>query len=143
MLKHPLVVDNQVQARSPRLDRPQGPEGTAVRDLQEEQFRMDEHQISQLFRGYFNNKMTMLVFLIQAKQIKPDERLVGTVCGFLDDIFHHMFEDRLQKRYHLVFLWLKKFFHKLPNVSAGQKVKAVGFIRSLYDTFGFHFKTDI
>ena len=132
MLKNPVVVDNQVQAR-----------GTAIQDLQERNFVMDERKISQLFTGYFNNKMTLLLFLIQAKKVKPNPVLVGTVHSFLDDMFRHMFEGSLQKRYRRIFKWLKLFFEKLPDVSVYQRDKAKDYVRAIYDAFGLHLKSDI
>ena len=132
MLKNPVVVDNQVQAR-----------GTAIQDLQERNFVMDERKISQLFTGYFNNKMTLLLFLIQAKQVKPNPMLVGTVHTFLDDMFRHMFEGSLQKRYRRIFKWLKIFFGKLPDVSVYQRDRAKEFIRAIYDVMGLRLKDDV
>lgn len=154
MLKNPVVVDNQVQARGPRSYGPsptrrieglgeKGPEGTAIPGLQERNFVMDEHKISQLFTGYFNNKMTLLFFLIQAKKVKPNLRLAETIRCFLDDLFHHMLEGSLQKRYRLIFKWLKLFFEKLPDVSVYQRDMAKDFIRAIYDAFGLHLKNDI
>ena len=162
MLKNPVVVDNQIQARGSRAHGPKGLEGTArlenqarlapcgkydertaIPDLQERSFVVDEHKISQLFTSYFNNKMTLLLFLIQAQKVKPNPVLIGTVRGFLDDVFRHMLEDRLQKRYRLVFKWLKRFFEKLPDVSVYQRDKARDFIRAIYDAFGLHLKSDI
>ncbi len=143
MLKHPVVVDNQEQGKGPRPYGPQGPEGTAIPDLQERNFVMDERKISQLFTGYFNNKMTLLLFLIQAKRVKPSPVLVGTVHSFLDDMFRHMFEGSLQKRYRRIFKWLKLFFGKLPDVSVYQRDRAKEFIRAIYDAFGLHLKDDV
>ncbi len=104
---------------------------------------MDEREVSQLFSRYFNNKMTLLLFLVQAKHVKPNPVLVETVHHFLEDLFRHMFEGRLQKRYRLVFKWLKRFFEKLPDVSVYQRDKARDFIRAIYDAFGLHLKDDI
>lgn len=111
--------------------------------LQERNFVMDERKIGQLFTGYFNNKMTLLLFLIQAKKVKPNPVLVGTVHSFLDDMFRHMFEGSMQKRYRRIFKWLKLFFEKLPDVSVYQRDRAKEFIRAIYDAFGLHLKSDI
>jgi len=143
MLKDPMVADNQVKARVPRSYGPKGSKGTAIQDLQERNFVMDEHKISQLFKSYFNNKMTLLLFLVQTKKVKPNPRLAETVRCFLNDLFHHMLEDRFQKRCRLVFKWLNLFFKKLPDVSVYQRDKAKDFIRAVYDAFGLHLKSDI
>ncbi|HOW60103.1 MAG TPA: hypothetical protein PLO78_10335 [Candidatus Omnitrophota bacterium] len=138
MLKHPIVVDGQVQVRGP-----QGSERTAIRDLEECHFVMDEHRISGLFQGFFNNKMTLLVFMIQSARFRSDSKLAQSACGFLSDVYRHMLEPNLQRKYHLVFLWLRKFIMKLPNVTNGQRNKALGFIQLLYDIFGIQLKSNI
>ena len=131
MIKNP-VADNQEQAK-----------GTAIRDLQERHFVLDEHKICGLFHGYFNNKMTLLVFMIQSSRSRSDNKLAQSACGFLNDVFHHMLEPNLQRKYHLVFLWFRKFIMKLPNVTTSQRNKALGFIRLLYDVFGIQLKSNI
>lgn len=149
MLKNPVVVDNQerttgaaIRGRSCPAEKNKvgrtGPE-----DLQERNFVMDERKISQLFTRYFNNKMTLLLYLIQAQKIKPSPKLIQTVRGFLGDLFRHMLQERLQKRYRLVFKWLDRFFERLPDVSVYQREKAKDFIRAIYDAFGLHLKNDI
>lgn len=132
MLKNPVAVNDQ-EKRS----------GTAVRDIQERNFSMAEHEISQLFGSYFNNKMTLLLFLVQAKGVKPNPKLGETVGCFLEELFRDRLEVAAQKRYRLVFKWLKRFFSKLPDVSVDQRDKARDFIRAIYDAFGMHLKDDI
>ena len=117
--------------------------GTAIRDLQERHFSLEEQWLGQLFKCFFNNKMTVLVFLIQAKQHKPEARAVNGVCCFLDDLYLHMLADSNQKRYRRVLLWLKRFVQKLPNVKTSQRGRAIDFVRALYEAFGIHPKTEI
>lgn len=114
-----------------------------VKDIPRQDFSADAHKISHLFQSYFNNKMTLLLFLIQARGIKPNPKLVETIELFLDDLFRHMLEEALQQQYRLVFKWLKRFFLKLPDVSIDQRDKARDFIRAIYDVFGLHLKDDI
>ena len=116
---------------------------TAIHDPQERLLKVGEDSINQLFKAYFNNKMTVLIFLIRAKQFKPDERLIETVCRFLDDLYRHMLAGGFQKRYRLTFLWLREFFQQLPDVSDNQRDRAMGFVRSLYDVFGIPLKENI
>lgn len=118
-----------------------GVEGTAIRERLECHSVMGEQHLSMLFHGYFNNKMTLLVFLIQIKRHRLNEKSAQLACGFLDDMYRHMLPERLQKKYRLVFLWLKKFFLRLPDVTAEQRSKASRFIRSLYDVFGVNLNT--
>lgn len=127
-----MVADNQQRQKK-----------ATVKDIPRQDFATDAHKISHLFQSYFNNKMTLLLFLIQARGVKPNPKLVETVGCFLDDLFRHMLDGALQKRYRLVFKWLKQFFKMLPDVSIDQRDKARDFIRSIYDVFGLHLKDDI
>ena len=107
------------------------------------QSAVDDQIISRLFQGYFNNKMTLLLFLVQSRSLKPNPKLVESVLRFLNDLFHHMLAGGTQKQYRLIFKWLSLFFRKLPDVSLGQRDKAKGFIRVIYDAFGLCLKSDI
>lgn len=117
--------------------------GTAIRALRERHLALEEQLLGQLFKSFFNNKMTILIFLIQVKQHKPEAGGVNGVCCFLDDLYRHMLVDSNQKRYRRVFVWLKKFVQKLPNVKTSQRDRALDFVRVLYEVFGIHPKTEI
>lgn len=159
MLKHPVAIDIERQEAGtaiPDLSSPPlkntvgrtGPDNLRLlpngdQGLPERCFVLDEHRICGLFKGYFNNKMTLLIFMIQSARFGSDPKLAQPACGFLNDLYHHMLEPGLQKKYHLVFLWLKKFILKLPHVTRGQQNKALGFIHTLYDIFGIPLKSNI
>jgi len=114
--------------------------GTAIRDLRGSHPVL-EPSLGQLFLGYFNNKMTVLIFLIQVKQHKPEAGVISGVCCFLDDLYHHMLADSKQKRFRRVFIWLKQFVHKLPNVKPRQRGRAVDFVQALYGVFEINLKS--
>ena len=117
--------------------------GTAIRGLRERHLALEEQLLGQLFKGYFNNKMTVLIFLIQVKQHKPEARVLSGVCCFLDDLYRHKLADSQRKRYRRVFVWLKRFIQKLPNVKVSQRGRALDFVRALYEVFGIHPKSEI
>jgi len=122
-----------------------GPEvitGTAIRDLREQPCAADEHRLGQLFKGYFNNKMTVLIFLIQAKRHRPEAEGVRGLCCFLDDLYRHMLEPAYQVRYRRRFLWLKRFIQKLPEVRPSQRVRAIFFVQTLYEILGIQLKKE-
>lgn len=96
----------------------------------------DEKTLGRLFRAYFNNKMTMLVFLCSALRHKPQRQHIRSACLFLDDIYRHMLEGDLQRKCRRKLLWLKGFFRKLPHVRASQRVRALERIHSLYGVLG-------
>ena len=117
--------------------------GTAIQDLRDRNLVTEERLLGQLFKGYFNNKMRVLIFLIQVKQHKPEARGINGVCCFLDDLYRHMLADSNQKRYRRVFIWLTKFVQKLPNVKASQRGRALDFVRDLYGVFGINLQSEI
>ena len=49
---------------------------TKAKELDIEKSAFDEHVISQLFVGFFNNKMTLPMFLIQSSGAAPSAKLV-------------------------------------------------------------------
>lgn len=100
----------------------------------------DDLMLARLFRAYFNNKMTILIFLCYAVRHVPAAEHMNSVYGFLDDLYHHMLEGDVQKQYRRKFIWLKGFLRKLPNVRPSQRVKAIQLIKSLYDVFGIELK---
>lgn len=117
--------------------------GTAIRDLRDRYLVAEEQLLGRLFVGYFNNKMAVLVFLIQAQKHKPDTKVVSSLSLFLDDLFHHMLDGSKQGRYRRVFLWLKRFLWKLPNVRSDQRRRAGRFIQDLYGVFGVHLNSNL
>lgn len=134
MLKNPVVINKEEQGKAQR---------TAIRDLQEKGFEMEERRISGLFRNYFNNKMTLVIFLIQNERCQLDPKLAEAVRYFLNDIYHHMLEAEAQRRYRLVFVWLKKFLDQLPVVSTKRREKAMRLVRTLYEIVGIPLKLNI
>lgn len=103
----------------------------------------NDEKVSRLFRAYFNNKMTLLVFLIQSKTLKPSPHLLDEIFRFLNDLYHHMLTGANQERHRHVFEWLKAFFQTLPDASQDQRVQAREFVRSLYDAIGMDLKSDL
>lgn len=102
-----------------------------------------DQELGQLFQAYFNNKMTLLLFLIQGKAVKPNPGLVEGISLFLDDLYHHMLTGKNQERYRHAVEWLKSFFQTLPEASLEQRSRAKGFVRDLYDAMGMRLKAKI
>ncbi|MFH0985260.1 MAG: hypothetical protein V1882_06955 [Candidatus Omnitrophota bacterium] len=117
--------------------------GTAIRGPRDRHLVSKEQLLGQLFKRYFNNKMTTLIFLIQVKQHKPETGDINGVCCFLDDLYRHMLAGSMQKRYRRVFVWLKRFFQKIPNVKTSHRGRAIGFMQSLYEVFDINPKSEI
>ena len=116
----------------PRLREPR----EAVRPL-------DDESACTLFKGYFNNKMTTFLLLVQRQRPEPDSLLSMKAVIFFDDLYHHMLRARFQKDYHRVFAWLKLFFKRFPYVKPVQKRKAIEYLGLVYRLFGLSLKINI
>lgn len=99
--------------------------------------------LARLFKAYFNNKMTVLIFLCHAARHIPEGKHINSVYCFLDDVYRHMLEENVQKQYRRKFIWLKGFLRKLPNVRPAQRVTAIKWIRSLYGVFGIDLRKEL
>ena len=127
-----MAVGNQGQVK-----------GAAIQCLQDRYLVEEQQMLGKLFEGYFNNKMAVLVFLIQAQRHHPDSKVISSMCFFLDDLYHHMLADSEKKRCRRWFFWLKIFLRQLPNVRVDQRERAVRFISDLYDVFCFNLKFNL
>ena len=96
-----------------------------------------------MFKAYFNNKMTIFLLLVQKKKLEPDILTALKAEIFFDDLFHHMLKSEYQNKYHRVFQWLKLFFRRFPYVKPVQKRKALEYINLIYRLFGMQFKLNI
>ncbi|MEI7752276.1 MAG: hypothetical protein WCJ71_09340 [Candidatus Omnitrophota bacterium] len=132
MIKNSVVSDNQEQGN-----------GTAIRSLQDRYLVAEEQLLGQLFVGCFNNKMAVLVFLIQVQGHKPENSVIFGMNYYLDDLFHQLPDSSKQERCRRVFLWLKRFLEKLPNVRLDQRRSAVHFVQELYGVFGVHLNSSL
>ena len=104
---------------------------------------LDEETACNLFKAYFNNKMTVILLLLQKRKAEPDSLAAMKAVIFFDDLFHHMLKAEFQQSYHRVFQWLRLFFKRFPYVKPIQKRKAMEYIRVVYQLFGINFNARI
>ncbi len=97
-----------------------------------------------LLKGWFNNKMTVVIFRIQyahvwAKKTTPVD--VREQLIFLNDIQHHYSrQGNGQNAYHNATKWLKAFFHVYPKrITPERSGKAWKMVRTVYEGFGLRF----
>lgn len=103
---------------------------------------MENPSLARLFKAFFNNKMTVLIFLCYSVRHAPAEAHLNSISCFLDDLYRHMLEGDIQRRYRRKFIWLKGFIRKLPDVRLSQRGTALQLIQSLYNIFGIELRND-
>lgn len=91
---------------------------------------------AQLFKAYFNNKMTVILLMLQRQKHDPDSLGAMKAVIFMDDIYHHLIKSEYQQRYRKVFKWLCMFFRRFPYVKPVQKRKAIEYIKIVYEMMG-------
>lgn len=98
----------------------------------------------ELLKGWFNNKMMVVIFKIQyphvwvKKQAPVDvrEQLI-----FLNDVQHHYLRERHDKKaYYNAAKWLKAFFRVYPKrITPKRNKKAWQMVKRIYEGFGIRF----
>ncbi len=95
-----------------------------------------EESARDIFRAYFNNKMTVILLLLQKRRVEPDSYSAMRAVIFFDDLYHHMLQGEYQLSHGRVFQWLKLFFKRFPYVKPLQKRKAIEYLKIVYRLFG-------
>ena len=93
-----------------------------------------------IFKAYFNNKMTVILLLLQKRRVEPDSYSAMRAVIFFDDLYHHMLSREYQKDYRRVFQWLRLFFKRFPYVKPVQKSKAAEYLKIVYQLFGMELR---
>lgn len=104
---------------------------------------LSQEKVASLFTAYFNNKMTLLLLMLQKKRAQPDTLSSMRAVIFLDDLYRHMLRPSQQAQYARIFQWLMLFYRRYPHVKPAQTQRAGEYLRLLYKLFGFEIKMDI
>ena len=90
-----------------------------------------------LFKAYFNNKMTILLMMIEHPLIARSVLSVEKQKVFLHDLYHHFLPQNVPMKYHHAFRWLNGFLNWYPEVSPKQIHTAIKMIALIYEALGF------
>ncbi|OGW84451.1 MAG: hypothetical protein A3C35_02880 [Omnitrophica bacterium RIFCSPHIGHO2_02_FULL_46_11] len=102
---------------------------------------LSEREVLGLFKGWFNNKMTIILVKSQYPKLGQKHANVdGCIC-FLHDLEHHFLNQEMgakKKSFLSSVCWLKAFFRVYPSkITALRSKKALEKIKAIYDAFGF------
>ena len=96
-----------------------------------------------LFWAYFNNKMMILLMMIENPLLTKSIRSVERQKMFLHDIYHHFLPSHVERKYHRAFKWLRLFLERYPDVTAGMNLRAIRMVKIIYEGFGLKFEKRI
>lgn len=106
-------------------------------------YPIGEESAGSLFKAYFQNKVAVILLLLQMKRPVADSLGSMKAVIFFDDLYRHLLASRYQRDYARIFKWLKLFFKRFPYVKPVQKRKAIEYIKVIYQLFGFEWKLRI
>ena len=106
-------------------------------NLPKPRFRpLGKEETRELFVAYFNNKMTIILLMLQRRVPGTGALAALKAQIFLEDLYHHLLRSEYQQCYGRVFQWLRIFFMRFPNVKPVQKRKAIEYLGLVYRMFG-------
>ncbi len=102
--------------------------------------KLTEFEALALFKGWFNNKMMILLAMSQYPNLRKRGSNTDKQIIFLDDIEHHYLRERKhQKQYINAIRWLKAFFRIYPiRITSDRRKKAYEMTEKIYENFGFN-----
>ena len=93
-------------------------------------------QLEELFTAYFNNRMMVLLLLIEHPGISRDVLSVRRQRFFLEDLYHHFLPSGCPSRYRKAFEWLFRFLDIYPDVTPRRIYEAIRMVGLIYEAFG-------
>jgi hypothetical protein len=97
-----------------------------------------------LFKGWFHNKMMIILIMSQYPKLRRSGSGVESQVGFLHDIEHHYLRKGVSEQaFRSAVRWLIRFLRVYPNgVTRERSRQALAMIQRIYDGFGFHMYWD-
>jgi len=94
-------------------------------------------RLTHLFRAYFNNRMMILLMMIEHPEISRQVLSIERVKFFLRDLYHHFLPSKCPSRYRRAFEWLFRFLEIYPTVTPRRIYQAIRMVGVVYEAFGF------
>lgn len=92
--------------------------------------------LEHLFWAYFNNKMMILLMMIENPLLTKSVLSVEKQKLFLHDLYHHFLPSKTERKYHRAFKWLRLFLERYPDVPFRLTQRAIRMIAIIYEGFG-------
>lgn len=93
-------------------------------------------KLNELFLAYFNNRMMVLLMMIEHPQISRGVLSVERQRFFLDDLYHHFLPPQCEAKYRRAFEWLFGFLKIYPHISPRHIYQAIQMVGLIYEVFG-------
>lgn len=80
--------------------------------------RSEKDSLDQHFKCYLNNKMMVLMTLIEHPELHKASELAQRERVSIQDIYHHFLPQKTDLHHKHAFRWFELILEKYPNVSA-------------------------
>lgn len=107
-----------------------------VKVVRRSQGRVRIKNLRSLFSAYFNNRMMMLLFLIEHPAIARDQLSIEKQKAFLHDPYHHFLPQDSPAKYHRAFAWLRLFLDHWEEARPRRIYRAIHMVGLVYEAFG-------
>lgn len=93
-------------------------------------------KLDELFRAYFNNRMMVLLMMIENPEISRQVLSVERQKFFLNDLYHHFLPSYCPSKYRRAFEWLFRFLDIFPDITPRRIYQAIQKVELVYEVFG-------
>lgn len=108
-----------------------------VKEIEEKEKHEKLKDLPSLFKAYFNNKMMILLMMIEHPVIGKATLSTEKQKMFLHDLYHHFLPPNSASKCRHAFVWLDRFLKRYPEVNLKQTHNAIQMIGIIYEAFGF------
>jgi hypothetical protein len=93
-------------------------------------------RLEELFKAYFNNRMMILLMVIEHPEISREVLSIERQRFFLNDLYHHFLPPNCASKYRRAIDWLFRFLNIYPNVKPSRIYRAIQMVTLVYEAFG-------
>lgn len=93
-------------------------------------------KLKELFLAYFNNRMMILLMMIEHPETSRKAISIERAKFFLEDLYHHFLPPKCESKYRRAFEWLFRFLEIFPQVTPERIYRAIQMVGLIYEAFG-------
>lgn len=93
-------------------------------------------KLNELFRAYFNNRMMVLLMMIEHPGISRRVHSIERQKFFLEDLYHHFLPPHCENKYRRAFEWLFRFLELYPRLGPERLYRGIQMVGLIYEAFG-------
>lgn len=93
-------------------------------------------KLKELFQAYFNNRMMVLLMMIEHPGLSRQALSIDRQRFFLEDLYHHFLPPHCETKCRRAFEWLFRFLKIYPKVGPNRIYKGIQMVGLIYEAFG-------